>query len=282
MIPTALSRANSAAPPERSLQRPDPQRPSAEDREGKSTRNSMQAARQSHSRSDHRFFLTVAILGAAIVFVGFFPSYFQKPLEPLVHLAPSPKLATLFLIHGAVMTAYIVFYVLQNALASSGRKTLHMTLGWASLAFIPAIAILGTLAVIYGAKLGHKQVWPDLESNALVNEFDVLVFTTLATAAILLRAKPEAHKRLMLLAFVAGLLPAGIARSPAIRFGPAGVGIVLFAFLLAGPVYDLITRHRIHPAYLWGVLFVVGAMPPTRLAIGHTQAWHHFVDWVIR
>ena len=282
MIPTALSRATSAAPPERSLQTPGPHRPSAEIREGKSTRNSMQAARQPHSQSDHRFFLTIAILGAATVLVGFFPTYFQKPLEPLVHLAPSPKLATLFLIHGAVMTAYILFYVMQTAIAGAGRKTLHMTLGWASLAFIPAIAILGTLAVIYGAKLGHKQVWPDLEANAIVNEFDVLVFTILATAAILLRAKPEAHKRLMLLAFVAGLLPAGIARSPAIRFGPAGVGIVLFAFLLAGPVYDLITRRRIHPAYLWGLLFVVGTMPPTRLAIGHTQAWHHFVDWVIR
>lgn len=282
MIPTALSRATSAAPPEHGLQTPDPQRPSAEIREGKSTRNSMQAAQQPHSQSDHRFFLTMAILAAATVIVGFFPVYFQKPLEPLVHLAPSPKLATLLLIHGAVMTAYIVFYVLQTALATAGRKTLHMTLGWASLAFIPTIAILGTLAVIYGAKLGHKQVWPDLETNAIINIFDVPVFTILATAAILLRAKPESHKRLMLLSLVAGILPAAIARTPVIRLGPAGVGVTIFAFLLAGPVYDLITRRRIHPAYLWGLLFVVGSMPPTRLAIGHTQAWHHFVDWVIR
>jgi hypothetical protein len=56
---------------------------------------------------------------------------------------------------------------------------------------------------------------------------------------------------------------------------------VVFAFLLAGPVYDLITRHRIHRAYLWGLLFIVASMPPTRLAIGHTQIWHDFVDWVI-
>jgi hypothetical protein len=231
---------------------------------------------------DHRFFLTMAILAAATVLVGFFPTYFQKPLEPLVHLTPSPKLATLLLIHGAVMTVYILFYVMQTAIAGAGRRTLHMTIGWASIIFIPTIAILGTLAVIYEAKQGQKQIWPDLETNAIVTVFDVVVFTILATAAILLRAKPEAHKPLMLLALVAGLLPPAIARSPAIRFGPAGVGIVVFAFLLAGPVYDFLTRRRMHPAYLWGFLFVVGTMPPTRLAIGHTQAWHHFVDWVIR
>jgi hypothetical protein len=84
----------------------------------------------------------------------------------------------------------------------------------------------------------------------------------------------------MLYSLVCLLAPA-IARSPAIRFGPAGVAIVVFAFLLAGPVYDRITRRRIHPAYLWSLPFIIAAMPPTRLTLAHTQAWHHFVDWVI-
>jgi hypothetical protein len=82
----------------------------------------------------------------------------------------------------------------------------------------------------------------------------------------------------MLPALIAGILQAAIACSPAIRFGPGGVGGVMVAFLVAGPLYDLLTRPRIHPAYLWGLLFVVGTMPPTRLAIGHTQARYHFVD----
>jgi len=238
-------------------------------------------ASQIRQRRDHRFFLTMAILAAITVFVGFFPTYFQKPIEPVLQLPPSPKLATLFIVHGAVMTAYIVFYVLQTVLAGTGRRALHMILGWASVVFIPAISILGTMAVIQAAKLGHKQIWPDLETNAAMNIFDVPVFASLATAAILLRAKPETHKRLMLIALIAGLLPAAIARSPAIRLGPAGVGAVVIALLLAGPIYDLLTRRRIHRAYAWGLLFVVCTMPPTRLAIGHTQAWHRFVGWVI-
>ena len=247
-------------------------------RRGEQLRDSIQTAQC----RDHRFFLTMAILAAITVFLGFFPTYFQKPLEPLLPLPPSPKLATLLLIHGAVMTTYLLFYVLQTALAGTGRRALHMTLGWASVVFIPAISILGTIGVIQAARLGHRQIWPDLETNAIINIFDVLVFATLATAAILLRAKPETHKRLMLLALIAGILPAAIARSPVIRLGPAGVGAVIIAFLLAGPFYDLLTRHRIHRAYVWGLLFVVCTMPPTRLAIGHTKAWHRFVDWVIR
>jgi hypothetical protein len=247
-------------------------------RKGEQLRECIQTAQ----RRDHRFFLTMAIVAAITVFLGFFPTYFQKPLEPLLPLPPTPKLATLLLIHGAVMTAYILFYVLQTAIAGTGRRAHHMTLGWASVVFIPAISILGTMAVIQGARLGHKQIWPDLETSAIINIFDVFVFAILATAAILLRAMPETHKRLMLLALIASILPAAIARSPVIRLGPAGVGAVIIAFLLACPFYDLLTRRRIHRAYYWGLVFVVCTMPPTRLAIGHTQAWHRFVDWVIR
>jgi hypothetical protein len=180
------------------------------------------------------------------------------------------------------MTVFFVFYVLQTALVSVNRKALHMTLGWASVVFIPAIVILGTIVVFYGVKHGQKGIWPDPEVAALVFVLDVYVFAALAAVAILLRAKPEAHKRLMLLAIIAGLLPPALARSPLIHLGPFAVAASVFAFLLAGPLYDLVTRRRIHPAYLWGLLFVVVTTPPTRLALGHTQAWHHFVDWVIR
>jgi hypothetical protein len=244
---------------------------------GKQFRNSVQAAQC----RNHRFFLTMAILAITTVFVGYFPTYFQKPLESVIPLGPSPGLATIIHIHAAVMTVYFVFYVLQTALVSVNRTALHMTLGWASVVLIPTIVTLGTVVVFYGAKLGHKGIWPDPEVAVLVFVLDVYVFAALASTAILLRAKTEAHKRLMLLAIIAGLLPPALARSPLIHLGPFAVAAAVFAFLLAGPVYDLVTQRRIHPAYLWGLLFVVATMPPTRLALGHTTAWHHFVDWAI-
>jgi hypothetical protein len=246
-------------------------------RKSQQTRTSIQAIQG----RDHCFFLTMAILAAITVFVGFFPTYYQKPLEAFSPLSSSPRLSTLILAHGAVFTFYILFYVLQTALAGVNRKALHMTLGWASVVLIPTMMILGTAAILAAARNGSHGVWPDPETAAFVNGFDLPTFASLAAAAILLRAKPEAHKRLMLLAVNAGLLPPALARTPLIRLGPAAVGAAVFAFLLAGPVYDLLTRRRIHAAYAWSLVLIIATMPPTRLAVGHTQSWHRFVDWVI-
>jgi hypothetical protein len=71
-------------------------------------------------------------------------------------------------------------------------------------------------------------------------------------------------------------------RTPLHNYGPIVLFGVLLAFLLAGPVYDLITRRRLHPAYAWSLLFIVAFFIPTRIAAGSTQVWHEFVDWVIR
>jgi hypothetical protein len=59
------------------------------------------------------------------------------------------------------------------------------------------------------------------------------------------------------------------------------VFVSIYAFILAGPIYDLITRRRIHPAYVTGVLFFIAMDVHTRLALGATPAWHNFVHWVI-
>jgi hypothetical protein len=230
----------------------------------------------SNQRRDHGFFLTMAILSAALVFAGYAQTYYLKPFG-----YTSPQLSTLIHIHAAVFTAYLAFYVLQTALVSGGRRVLHMTLGWASVVFIPVMATLGTAAVFWGAKLGHKLQWPDVETTVAFNLPDVWVFTILATAGVLLRKRPETHRRLMLMALVGGLVPAAISRIQAVRHTPLGIGGAVVAFILVGPLYDLVTRRRIHPAYVWSFLFQVTIMPPTRLAIAHTATWHHFVDWVI-
>ena len=238
---------------------------------GEQPRSSIQAAQ----RRDHRFFMTMTILAAAWVFVGYSQTYYLKAW------VPSPQLATLIHIHAAVFTTYLLLYILQTALVSMRRTALHMTLGWASVVLIPIMALLGTAAVFWSAKQGHKIVWPDVEIAAAVNLGDGYTFDVLAAAGILLRKKPQAHKRLMLTSLYGGLIPPAMERTPLHNFGGLAIFPTIFAFLLAGPVYDLITRRRIHPAYLWSLFFIVAFFVPTRLAIGHTQAWHHFVDWVI-
>ncbi len=233
----------------------------------------------SGQRRDRRFFLTLAILAAFMVFWGFSGTYYFKPLKAVGALPQSPKLALLVHIHGAAFTLYVLFYVFQTALISQGRRALHMALGWASLVLIPALIVLATSTALYCAKMGHKQIWPDAEIAALVNLAPVYPFAVLASAGVLLRKKPEAHRRLMSLSFMT-LLPPAIARTHLGALGPQAVTIAIFAFILAGPLYDLVTRRRIHPAYLFGVLLFLTTPPPMMVALGSTPAWHHFVHWV--
>jgi hypothetical protein len=214
-------------------------------------------------------------IAAAWVFVGYSRTYYLKAW------IPSPQLATLIHVHAAVFTTYLILYILQTALVSVRRTGLHMTLGWASVVLIPAMVLLGTAAVFWSAKQGHKIVWPDVEIAAAVNLGDGYTFAALAAAGILLRKKPQAHKRLMLTSLYGGLIPPAIERTSLHDFGGPAVYGTIFAFLLAGPVYDLITRRRIHVAYLWSLFFIVAFFVPTRIAIGSTSVWHHFVDWVI-
>lgn len=227
-------------------------------------------------RRDHRFFLAMAILAVVWVFVGYSQTYYLKPWME------SPALVTLIHIHAAVFTTYLLFYVLQTALVSVRRTDLHMTLGWASVVLIPVMVVLGTTAVFWSARQGHKIVWPNVEVAAAVNLGDGYTFAALATVAVSLRKRHETHKRLMLMSLYGGLIPPAIERTHLHDFGPIAIFGTIFAFLLAGPVYDLVTHRRIHPAYLWSLLFIVVFFIPTRIAIGSTQIWHHFVDWIIR
>jgi hypothetical protein len=48
-----------------------------------------------------------------------------------------------------------------------------------------------------------------------------------------------------------------------------------------GAAYDVFSRGRVHPAYIWGGLLLF-ASQPLRLALGHTQAWTTFAGMVIR
>ena len=78
-----------------------------------------------------------------------------------------------------------------------------------------------------------------------------------------MRKQAEWHKRLMMCATVSILGP-GLGRLlPMESFGRAAPMVMFGAillFALAGPVYDLIIRRRVHPAYIWGVATILISM----------------------
>jgi hypothetical protein len=89
----------------------------------------------------------------------------------------------------------------------------------------------------------------------------MLGFSTLAFAGLALRRDSSAHKRLMLLSTLY-LSTAGFARLWLLTIGPAGIDTFwgfFIAYNIGGDiviallgVYDLLTRGRLHPAYVLG------------------------------
>ena len=48
--------------------------------------------------------------------------------------------------------------------------------------------------------------------------------------------------------------------------------------VVAGILYDWISRGRVHPAYLWGGGWILISVP-LRLGVSTTAAWHAFATW---
>src|SRR5580658_3468756 len=76
-------------------------------------------------RSDSSFYLTMAVISALIVFVGFAPSFY---LKSVIH-APVPPLTLLTIVHGLVFTTWMVLFITQASLIRADNIALHRQLG---------------------------------------------------------------------------------------------------------------------------------------------------------
>jgi hypothetical protein len=109
-----------------------------------------------------------------------------------------------------------------------------------------------------------------------------VVFAALVGAGWYFRRSSQTHKRLMLMATAGALVGPGVSRLPFVSGKPPVIGMLALAFLLAGPVYDLVTRRRVHLAYVWSVLLALLAIPPVVAQLSATAVWHSMAAWLLR
>ena len=109
----------------------------------------------------------------------------------------------------------------------------------------------------------------------------MVLFATFITAALALRRDKEAHKRLMLMAYIS-IIVAAVARLPGVLKGgpPAFFGLA-FLFVVVAGIYDFISRRHIHKVYLWGGALLVISVP-LRLAISKTGTWRTLAELLTR
>jgi len=225
------------------------------------------------------FVIALMLIASAVIFVGFARTYYlntffaRRSLTAIVHL------------HGFLFSAWFVLLFVQITLIAKRRTDLHRRVGYIGALLALSMVIVGMIVTIHAAKYGTLAKPPGLRTaNFLVVPFfDVIVFASLAGAGLYFRAKPQVHKRLMILATL-GILTAGVARIPLDFIRNRDISTLFLmgdVVALAYVAHDTLTHKRLHPACLFGGLLIVLSVP-FRFTIDDTQAWQNFTLWLIR
>lgn len=231
-----------------------------------------------------RFYAGFALACAVIAVAGFVPTFWLPLAGGRLQLAP------IVLVHAAVFYAWILLFVAQTLLATAGRYDRHRALGVVGVLLALAMLVVGWMAALHSfhaqAAAGHADRAGPFLIGPLTN---VLFFAGAVTVAALNVRRPEIHKRLMVLATVAVLLPA-VARM--LLFAAGGTGaiapppvqatlvpaLLVDLLLVAAVVHDWRTRGRPHPVYVIGGALLV-AVQIGRIPVAMTPAWQSVVEW---
>jgi hypothetical protein len=233
-------------------------------------------ARGAAARRERLFFggMTIAMLIA--VLIGFGPTYYFRTISGTTFQLSQP-----LHLHGAAFTTWMLLLVVQATLVAAGRTDIHRKLGVAGAVLGALLMALGAYVAITRFHAGLMTPPPGIPAGVLlaIALATIVVFPVLFGSALLLRQRTDYHKRLVLIATLE-LVTAGVARWPGVStFGPPLFFGLTDLFIAAIVIYDFKSRGRIHPATLWGGLFLI-ASQPLRLAIGFSAPWAAFAAWV--
>ncbi len=207
------------------------------------------------SRREERFFFQLACAMAIVLVAGFSVqlaagrSTFDVPI--VYHL------------HAMVFFSWIVLFLLQTGLMARGNVALHRRLGWLSVAWVPIMVVLGATMTVTSLQRTGGPFFFDTNDFLFGNTIGVLAFGGLAGAALLMRRQTDWHRRLMLCTMVAitgpgfgRLLPMPLLIPWAWEIS----SLIGLCFVFVGMFRDKRSLGRIHPAWLVGVLVIVGGI----------------------
>ena len=242
----------------------------------------MPPARSAAGAHDRLFYGGMAIAIGLTVFGGFARTYYG-PLAlggPRATLSGGPWTFVVHT-HAALFTSWVLLFIVQTALVAGRRVAIHRRLGIAGAILAAAMVVAGAFTAIRSAARGGAPPGIDPLSFMAVPIFDLVMFSGFVGTALVWRRDKEAHKRLMLLAYVS-IIAAATARLPGVQaFGPPGFFGLALMFVVAAVIYDLVSRGRVHPVYKWGGTMLMLSVP-LRLLISNTAAWRSFAEWLVR
>jgi hypothetical protein len=240
-----------------------------------------------------RFYVAMALTCVVIAFGGFAPTYWLQ-LIPGTFVGPP-----LLHIHGLLFSAWPVLLLTQALLVANRRLDLHRAFGLAGISLATAMIVVGLAAGISTLDAGLAAGYGDRARAFLILPVSSIgLFACFIAFGVANVRRPQAHKRLMLLATIA-LLQAAMGRvffvlmsggGPGLRPGlgepppvnSAVIGSLLLELLIvAGVLYDWRTRGRPHPVWLIGAA-IMTAVVILRGPMSGTGTWLAFADFLSR
>lgn len=226
-----------------------------------------------------RFFLYMALGFMAIALVGFSTTFFIPVARgafsapPVIH------------VHGVLLFAWLILFVLQSSLIQRRRILVHRRLGVAGVVMSAGIVISGVLVGVYATRRDLAAGGDEFVRGQLVNILiEMLLFGALVTAAILYRRDGESHKRLLLLATISALAPAWLRLRllfPAVPNPFVTFSLLAASLLLLAIARDWISTRAVHPVYVWAGSIMVGVHIIELLAI-RSDPWLRLSRWLLR
>ena len=229
---------------------------------------------------DRIFYSGMAIAMAATVFAGFAPTYYLRGYTATATFSGLTSIPPLLHVHGVLFTAWVLLFLVQTVLVAGRKVATHRALGVGGVVLGIAMVAVGWQTAVGAAARGSAPPGLDPMIFLVVPIFDILLFAGFVSAAIAQRRNKEAHKRLMILAYVS-IITAAVARLPGVMpLGPFGFFGLAFLFVVVGIVYDFISRGRIHPVYVWGGLLIALSVPG-RLMLSGTALWRTIAQTLV-
>jgi hypothetical protein len=234
-------------------------------------------------RPDRRFFPWLAMFFALLVFAGFSPSFY---LHALFHRPLPPS--TLIEFHGALMTGWILLFLVQTFLVETGRLSWHRQFGIAGFAYAALIVPIGCVATLYaaGREIRAHSAFVPSQLNVLGLELtQMLLFAGLVLAGVLLRNRGDFHKRMMAMASLC-ILPNAVVRLILLSninvLGSNLVILTMWALLVLCIIgIDAYRLGRLHPAFAWSASLAIASLYLAWLG-STTAAWNRYWIQVLR
>lgn len=257
------------------------------------------ASTQRTTRKTRRFYIGAGVFAILLAFAAFAPSLIDQSRR----YAPPDAWV---LVHGATALTWLALFLTQAALVARGRVATHRRLGSAGVVIAAAVIVLAFYVVIDGAfrqsdlsgdvaRLLLRPGAPPLTEAELIAGIwgpggNLLSFTILVAAGLLFRHRPEVHKRFMVYALVpfainsllhlsghlVGLVPVG----QSVLQGFWLIAVLLL--LTAVPIYDKVSKGRIHPASVWIPVMFVAWTLLSQAVIYRSAPAFKLASWILQ